>query len=134
MRLVARHFGVWGMILACATVTSVPASAAISLSVALKNYYAEYEIVEQCARAAQLTQEDVATAGTAIEAIEQYYFGRDKGLNKASLKRQAVADKNDSFKILERSGESGFRPYCQMSLNELVRKAREVGEPAATAQ
>ena len=134
MRLVARHFGVWGMVLAGVIAMAVPAWAAISLSVALKNYYAEYEIVEQCARQSQLTQEDVATAGTAIEAIEKHYFGRDNGLNKARLKRQAVADKNDSFKILERSGESGFRPYCQMSLNELVRKAREVGGPAASAQ
>ncbi|MDJ0513521.1 MAG: hypothetical protein QNJ62_08775, partial [Methyloceanibacter sp.] len=113
-----------------ATGFAVAASAAISLSVALKNYYAEYEIVEQCARQAQLTREDVETASTAIDVIEKYYFGRDQGLNKARLKREAVADKNDSFKILERSGESGFRPYCQMSLNELVRKAQEVGEPS----
>lgn len=132
MRLVARHFGVWGMLLAFATCFAVPANAAISLSVALKNYYAEYEIVEQCARQAQLTLEDVETASTAINVIEKYYFGRDKNLNKSRLKRQAVDDKNDSFKILERSGESGFRPYCQMSLNELVRKAREVGEPAGS--
>ena len=132
MRLVARHFGVWGMVLVFATCFAVPASAAISLSVALKNYYAEYEIVEQCARQAQLTREDVETASTAIDVIEKYYFGRDKNLNKTRLKRQAVDDKNDSFKILERSGESGFRPYCQMSLNELVRKAREVGEPAGS--
>lgn len=131
MRLVARHFGVWGMLLAGATVIAAPAGAAISLSVALKNYYAEYEIVEQCARQSQLTKEEVDTAGTALVVIEKYYLGRDQDLNTAHLKRQAVADKNDSFKILERSGESGVRPYCQMSLNELVRKAKEVGEPGS---
>ncbi|WP_156137526.1 hypothetical protein [Methyloceanibacter caenitepidi] len=131
MRLLARHVGVCGMLLAGAAVLAVPAGAAISLSVALKNYYAEYEIVEQCARHAQLTKEDVDTAGTALVAIEKYYLGRDHDLNTAHLRRQAVADKNDSFKILERSGESGVRPYCQMSLNELVRKAKEVGEPAS---
>ncbi|ODR98647.1 hypothetical protein AUC68_09635 [Methyloceanibacter methanicus] len=106
------------------------ADAAISLAVALKNYYAEYEIVQQCARQAQLSVEDVETAGAAMAAIEKYYFGRDDGLNKAHLKKQAIADKNDSFKILERSGESGFRPYCQMSMNELLRKAKEVEAPA----
>ena len=130
MRLVARHFGVCGMLLASAAVAAAPAGAAISLSVALKNYYAEYEIVEQCARQSQLSQEDVETAGVALVAIEKYYFDRDQDLNKAHLKRQAIAEKNDSFKILERSGESGFRPYCQMSLNELLRKAEEVGQPA----
>ena len=127
MRLVARHFGVWGMLMAGATVLAVPANAAISLAVALKNNYAAYEIVAQCARQAQLTQEDVETAGTAMAAIEAYYLGRDSGLDKAHLKRLAVDDKNDSFKILARSGASGFRPYCQMSLNELLRKAEEVG-------
>ncbi|MEM7191839.1 MAG: hypothetical protein AAF405_03050 [Pseudomonadota bacterium] len=108
------------------------ADAAISLAVALKNYYAEYEIVQQCARRSQLTAEDVETADTAIVEIEKYYFGRDKGLNKTRLKRQAVADMNDSFKILARSGESGLRPYCQMSLNELVRKANEIGPAGGT--
>jgi len=130
MRLGARHFGVWGILFAGAASFAMPAGAAISLSDALKNYYAEYEIVEQCARQAQLTREDVETASTAIDAIEKYYFDRDQGLDKARLKQKAVAEKNDSFKILERSGESGFRPYCQMSLNELVRKAKEVGKPA----
>ena len=131
MRLATCHFGVAGMVLTGLVVMTVPAWAAISLSMSLKNYYAEYEIVEQCARQAQLTKEDVETAGTAMAVIEKYYLGRDKGLNKARLKRQAIADKNDSFEILARSGESGFRPYCQMSLNELVRKAKEVEEPAS---
>lgn len=131
MRLAARHFGVWGMVLAGVACVAAPAGAAISLSMALKNYYAEFEIVEQCARQSQLSKEEVDTAVTALGAIEKYYLGRDHDLNTARLKRLAVADKNDSFKILERSGESGFRPYCQMSLNELLRKAKEVGEPAS---
>ena len=128
MRLLRHQFGVLSVVFTSVVVGAIPAWAAISLSMSLKNYYAEYEIVEQCARQAQLTQEDVETAVTAMAVIEQYYLGRDKGLNKARLKKQAIADKNDSFEILERSGESGFRPYCQMSLNELVRKAREVEE------
>lgn len=131
MRLGARRFGVWGLLVAGAGLMGTQADAAISLAVALKNYYAEYEIVQQCARRAQLSVEDVETAGAAMATIEKYYFGRDGGLNKAHLKKQAIADKNDSFKILERSGESGFRPYCQMSMNELLRKAKEVETPQA---
>ena len=81
MRLGARHFGVWGLLAASAGLMGTQADAAISLAVALKNYYAEYEIVQQCARRSQLTVEDVETAGTAMAAIEKYYFGRDDGLN-----------------------------------------------------
>jgi len=131
MRLGARHLGVWGLLVAGLGLMGTQADAAISLAVALRNYYAEYEIVQQCARRSQLSIEDVETAGAAMAEIEKYYVGRDGGLNKARLKKQAISDKNDSFKILERSGESGFRPYCQMSMNELLRKAKEVGPPAS---
>lgn len=134
MRRVARHFGVCGMVLAGGIVIAAPAYGAISLAVALKNNYAAYEIVTQCARQAQLTLEDVETAGTAMAAIEAHYLGRDGGLDKARLRRLAIEDKNDSFKILERSGASSFRPYCQMSLNELLRKAQEVGAPEGGGQ
>ena len=127
MRFGARRFGVCGVLVAGAALWGAQADAAISLAVALKNYYAEYEIVQHCAQRAQLTADDVAAAGTAMSKIEKYYFGRDESLNKAHLIKQAIADKNDSFKILERSGDTGFRPYCQMSLNELLRKANEVG-------
>lgn len=133
MRLGARRFGVVGMFAASATLWGIQADAAISLAMALKNYYAEYQIVQTCARRAQLTLDDVETAGTAMAAIEKYYIGRDGGLDKARLKQQAISDSDDSFKILERSGDTGFRPYCQMSLNELVRKAKEVG-PGEGAQ
>lgn len=120
------RLGAWGLVLAGLVLAAVPADAAISLSVALKNYYAEYEIVQQCARRSQLTGEDVETAGAAMSKIEKHYFGRDEKLNKKRLQKQAADDKNDSFKILARSGATGLRPYCQMSLNELLRKAQEV--------
>ena len=120
------RLGAWGLVLAGLVLAAVPANAAISLSVALKNYYAEYEIVQQCARRSQLTGEDVETAGAAMSKIEKHYFGRDEKLNKKRLQKQAADDKNDSFKILARSGATGLRPYCQMSLNELLRKAQEV--------
>ena len=120
------RLGAWGLVLAGLVLAAVPADAAISLSVALKNYYAEYEIVQQCARRSQLTGEDVETAGAALSKIEKHYFGRDEKLNKKRLQKQAADDKNDSFKILARGGATGLRPYCQMSLNELLRKAQEV--------
>lgn len=131
MRLGARRFGVLGLLVAGTALWGAQAHAAISLAVALKNYYAEYEIVQTCALRSQLSAEDVEAAGTAMSAIEKYYYGRDDSLNKAHLVKQAIADKNDSFKILERSGDTGFRPYCQMSLNELLRKAKEVGTAKA---
>lgn len=132
MRLDVYRFGACLLVLAGLLASAGPSAAAISLSVALKNYYAEYEIVQQCARRSQLTGEDVEAAGAAMTKIEKYYLGRDEKLNKARLKKQATKDKNDSFKILSRSGASGLRPYCQMSLNELLRKAQEVvPEPAS---
>ena len=93
------RLGAWGLVLAGLVLAAVPADAAISLSVALKNYYAEYEIVQQCARRSQLTGEDVETAGAAMSKIEKHYFGRDEKLNKKRLQKQAADDKNDSFKI-----------------------------------
>lgn len=127
------RFGAFGLVLAGSIFGASIGEAAISLSVALKNYYAEYEIVQQCERRSQLTGEDVEAAGTAMSKIEKYYLDRDGKLNKARLKKQATKDKNDSFKILARSGASGMRPYCQMSLNELLRKAQEVA-PADPAE
>lgn len=98
----------------------------VTLSVSLKNYYAEYEIVRQCRELAQLSAAEAGAAGAAMTKIEAYYLKRDASLDTDSLLKQAVADKNDSFKIVGRSGTSGLRPYCRMSLNELLTKAREV--------
>ena len=98
----------------------------VSLSVSLKNYYAEYEIVLQCRELVQLSAEESGAAGVAMAKIEAYYLERDASLDKERLLKQAVADKNDSFKIVGRSGSSGLRPYCRMSLNELLMKARDV--------
>ena len=105
----------------------------VSLSASLKNYYAEYEIVLQCRQQAQLSPGDADAAGAAIAKIEAYYLKKDASLDKDRLLKQAVADKNDSFKIVGRSGSSGLRPYCRMSLNELLTKAREV-DSGSTAQ
>ena len=121
------RLGAWGIGFACLGLVATQAEAAISLAVALRNHYAEYEIVRECALRAQLTPGDLEAAQTAMVAIEKYYLNRDDSLDKARLAKQATVDSNDSFKILARSGDGSIRPYCQMSLNELLRKARDVG-------
>lgn len=128
MRLGAR-----GWILAGAVMLTSQAAFGVSLSVSLKNYYAEHQIVLQCQELAQLSADDAAAAGAAIEKIEAYYLKRDDSLDKDRLLKQAVADKNDSFRIVQRSGASGLRPYCRMSLRELLTKARDV-DPGSTGQ
>jgi hypothetical protein len=100
----------------------------MSLSAALKNYYAEYEIVLQCQQEAQLSAKDADAAKAAIAKIETYYLGRDSSIDKQHLLKQAVADKNEGFKIMARSGgTSGLRPYCRTSLHDLLVKAKEIG-------
>jgi len=121
----------WGLVFCVGLMSQ--AAFAVSLSVSLKNYYAEYEIVLQCKAQAQLSPGDADAAGAAMAKIEAYYLKKDTSLDKDRLLKQAVADKNDSFKIVARSGASGLRPYCRMSLNELLIKAREV-DPAGTEQ
>jgi hypothetical protein len=102
----------------------------MSLSAALKNYYAEYEIVLQCASQAQLSPKDADSAKAAIAKIETYYLGRDSSIDKEHLLKQAVADKDEGFRIMARSGgASGLRPYCRTSLHDLLVKAKEI-DPA----
>jgi len=48
------------------------------------------------------------------------------------LLKAAVADKNEGFRIMARSG-SGLRPYCRQSLHELLTKVEEIA-PSAAAQ
>ncbi len=127
------RLGAVGCVFAAVVIVTQQAAFGVSLSVSLKNYYAEYEIVRECRDLAQLTAGDADAAETAIAKIEAYYLEKDASLDKDSLVEQAVADKNDSFRIVARSGPSGLRPYCRMSLNELLTKAREVA-PAGSAR
>ena len=97
-----------------------------NLSASLKNYYAEYEIVLQCEENAQLTEADADAAEDAIDKIEDYYLKRDSSIDTDRLIDQAVADKDEGFRIMARSG-GGLRPYCRQSLRELLGKAEEIG-------
>lgn len=116
-----------GWLLAGSVLFQSGGALAVSLSAALKNYYAEYEIVLQCQEQAQLTATDADMAKAAIAAIETYYLQKDSSIDKARLLKQAVADKDEGFRIVTRSGKSDLRPYCRMSLNELLSKAEEIG-------
>lgn len=120
MRLGAR-----GWSLALVVVAMAQAAFGMNLSTALKNYYAEYEIVLQCEEQAHLSESDVDAAEAAIDKIEAYYLKRDSSIDTDSLWDQAATDKDEGFRIMARSG-GGLRPYCQTSLNELLTKAQEV--------
>ena len=124
------RLGALGCFFAAAIMVTSHAAFGVSLSVSLKNYYAEYEIVLHCEELAQVSADDADAAEAAIEKIEAYYLKKDSSLDKDRLLQQAVADKNDSIRIVERSGASGLRPYCRMSLNELLIKAKEVADTA----
>jgi hypothetical protein len=123
---------VGGWIFACCVVCGAWGAHASNLSGALRNFYAEYEIVLQCQAQAQVTAADADAAKSAIAAIERYYLQKDAKIDKASVKKQATADKNEGFRILARSGKGGLRPYCQVSLNDLLAKAEEVAPKSAS--
>ncbi|HUU67115.1 MAG TPA: hypothetical protein VMW57_07520 [Methyloceanibacter sp.] len=127
------RLGAGGWILACCVVMMSGSALAVSLSASLKNYYAEFEIVLQCEEQAQLSEADADAAEAAIEEIEAYYLKKDPSIDKDHLLKQAVADKDEGFRILARSGVSGLRPYCRQSLHELLTKAKEIG-PVASGQ
>jgi hypothetical protein len=97
-----------------------------NLSTSLKNFYAEYEVVKQCAEEAQLTAVDAEMAKAAMAKIEAHYLRRDASLNKERLLKAAVADKDEGFRIATRGSKSDLRPYCRVSLKELLAKAEEI--------
>ncbi len=123
--------GAWT--LACCVVVLSQGALAGNLSASLKNYYAEYEIVLQCQTLSQLNADDAEAAKVAIAKIETYYLQKDSSINKEHLLKAAIADKNEGFRILARSGPSGLRPYCRQSLHELLTKVEEIG-PVASGQ
>jgi hypothetical protein len=104
---------------------------ASNLSTSLKNFYAEYEVVKQCADQAQLTAADADQAKAAIAKIEAHYLQRDASIDKERVLKAAVADKNDGFRIATRnSNNTDLRFYCRVSLKELLAKAEEIDSSA----
>ena len=62
----------------------------------------------------------------AIAKIETHYLQRDASINKDRLLKEAVANKDEGFRIATRSRKSDLRQYCRISLNELLAKAEEI--------
>lgn len=102
----------------------------VSLSTSLKNFYAEYEVVKQCAEQAQLTAADAELAKAAIAKIEAHYLQRDASIDKERVLKAAIADKNEGIRIATRNHNSDLKHYCRVSLKELLAKADEI-EPDA---
>jgi hypothetical protein len=118
------------VIACCATLLSLAAHAAPSLSVYLKNYYTEYEVVRGCSDQAHLTAADAEMAKDAMAKIEAYYLHRDSAINKDSLMKQAVSNKNVAFKMMKETNKVDPRQFCRGSLNDLVSKLREIDADA----
>ena len=125
------RLGAGGWLLAGFVVLVSQAALASNSSISLKNYYAEYEVVLQCQLMDKLSSEDSDAAKSAIAKIETYYLKRDSKINKDHVLKQAIADKNEGFKIMARSGDDGLRPYCRQSLHDLLTKADDIGEVAS---
>jgi hypothetical protein len=96
----------------------------------LKNFYTEYEVVKQCLEQAQLPPDDAGTARAAIAKIETHYLQRDASINKDRLLKEAVANKDQGFKMVAATRKVDLRQYCRLSLNELLTKAREIEDSA----
>jgi hypothetical protein len=120
------RLGAGGWLLAGCVVVMSHSALGGNLSVSLKNYYAEYEIVLQCEEQAQLSTAEVDAAETAIKKIETYYLEKDSSIDKDHLLKQAVADKDEGFRIVTRSAKSDLRHYCRQSLRELLAKGEEI--------
>ena len=108
------------------------AQAAPGLSVALKNYYTDFEIVVEWSSKAHLTAADAEAAKSAIAKIEAHYLNRDPAIDKAGLLKQAVSNKNAAFKMVKSQNPVEAGRFCKASLNVLVGKLHEI-EPASTA-
>ena len=114
------------LLVCCVVVIAQGAHAASNLSVFLKNFYTDYEVVKQCSDQAALTSADAETAKAAIAKIETHYLQRDASLNKDRLRQEAVANKNAGFKMVNTTRKVDLGQYCRVSLNELVAKEQEI--------
>ena len=110
------------------------AQAAPGLSVSLKNYYTDYEIVVECSGKAHLTAADAEAAKSAIAKIEAHYLNREPSINKEHLLKEAVSNKNAAFKMVKGQNQVEAGRFCKASLNDLVGKLRELDPVSATGK
>jgi hypothetical protein len=120
VRLTAR------LLLVCCGALPPLAAHAAGLSIYLRNYYTEYQVVKDCTDHAQLSAEDAAKAKDAMAKIEAYYLQRDTSINKDKLVKQAVSNKNQAFKMMKETTKIDAREFCRGSLNDLVNKLHDI--------
>ena len=120
VRLTAR------LVLVCCGALLPLATHAAGLSIYLRNYYTEYQVVKDCTDHAQLPAEDAAKAKDAMAKIEAYYLQRDTSINKDRLVKQAVSNKNQAFKMMKETTKIDAREFCRGSLNDLVNKLHDI--------
>src|SRR6185369_685119 len=114
------------LLLACFGLLLPLAGNAAGLSMYLRNYYTEYQVVKDCIDREQLSAEDAAKAKDAIAKIEAYYMQRDASINKDKLVKQAVSNKNQAFKMMKETSKIDAREFCRGSLNDLVSKVHDI--------
>jgi hypothetical protein len=105
--------------------------AAPSLSMFLKGYYTDYEIVLECSGQEHLTTADAAEAKNAIGKIEAYYLHRDPSINKEHLLKQAASNKAVAFKMIRAQTRVETGRFCKGSFNDLVSKLRDIDQASA---
>ena len=120
VRLTAR------LLLVCCGALLPLAAHAAGLSIYLRNYYTEYQVVKDCTDHAQLSAEDAAKAKDAMAKIEAYYLQRDTSIKKDKLVKQAVSNKNQAFKMMKETTKIDAREFCRGSLNDLVNKLHDI--------
>jgi hypothetical protein len=119
-----RGAGAW-LVAGCVLLMSQGALG-VSLSASLRNFYTQFEVVKQCIDQSQLSTGDAEIAKEAIAKIEAHYLARDARIDKNVLLQEAVANKNEGFRIATRGSKVDLRKYCRATLNELLAKAEEI--------
>jgi hypothetical protein len=114
----------------CASLLPLTAHAA-GLSIYLRNYYTEYQVVRDCSDHDHLSAGDAATAKDAMAKIEAYYLQRDASINKDKLVKQAVSNKDQAFKMMKETSKVDAREFCRGSLNDLVSKLHDIEADAS---
>ena len=114
----------------CAGLLSLAAHAGPGMAVYLRSYYTEYEVTLDCTDQEHLSAADAATAKDAMAKIEAYYLKRDSSINKDKVMKQAVANKNQAFKMMQETTKVDARQFCRASLNDLISKVHEIDADA----
>jgi Tfp pilus assembly protein PilE len=109
---------------------SIAAHTGPGMAVYLRSYYTEYEVTLDCTEREHLSAADAAMAKDAMAKIEAYYLKRDSSINKDKVLKQAVANKNQAFKMMQETTKVDARQFCQASLNDLISKVREIDADA----